>query len=99
MHTFIIVGLELKLWEFFAASKELGSLDIYFRTSEDFVLSPGPAFISHKWVVWEMNCNRVFVGTLAKEYWSASIGGVYAPIHVLYRLNTGEIPDRLYPGY
>ncbi|MBP5506204.1 MAG: hypothetical protein J6X89_08945 [Bacteroidales bacterium] len=99
MHTIVSVGLELGLWEQYADIADVGNLDIYFRTSEDFMSAPGPSFVSHKWVVWKMNGERNFVGTLPVEYRSADLGGVYAPKHVLYRLSTGQIPDKFYPGY
>lgn len=99
MHTSVIVGLNQGLWQKYSSSSNLGSKDVLFRTSQDSGLYPFQHIVSHKWVVWKMNEERIFVGSLPSEYQGADLGGVYAPIHVVYRLATGKMPDKYYPDY
>lgn len=100
MHTSVLAGIKLGLWErVFSLPIKIKESEIVFRFSLDSVLNPGLRCVSHKWVVWSMNNERKYVGTLPKNYYNADLGGVYAPIHVISRLETGEVPDKFYPTY
>lgn len=100
MHTSVSFGVKLGLWErVFTSPVSIPEADIVFRTSQDIGLHPRQHFVSHRWVVWSMNGDRRYVGTLPKKYYKADLGGVYAPIHVIIRLETGEVPDKYYPSY
>ena len=99
MHTSVRAGLKLGLWEKVAIVMGIGTKDIYFRESNDCGEHPYQQVVSHDWVVWRMNSERITVGELPPKYYHADIGGIYAPIHVIFRLKTGNIPDRFYPSF
>lgn len=99
MHTSVIAGIKLGIWEKYAQSPIVGSTEIFFRSSQDYGMYPKQHIVSHNWVVWKMNGPRVFLGDLPEEYYNIDIGGVYAPSHVLFRLTTGSVPDKYYPDY
>lgn len=99
MHTSVVAGIKLGLWEKYANSPEIGSLDVFFRSSQDYGKYPKQQIVSHNWVVWKMNGPRCFLGDLPELYYNIDIGGIYAPSHVIYRLTTGSIPDKYYPLY
>lgn len=100
MHTSILAGIRLQLWEcVFKAPVIISESNIIFRSSQDIGVHPRQQFISHRWVIWSMNDERKFVGTLPEEYYNANIGGIYAPIHVIRRLETGKDPNKFYPSY
>ena len=99
MHTSIRAGLKLGLWEKVAFVMNTGMKDVVFRESNDCGEHPFQQIVSHDWVIWRMNGERINVGELPPKYYHANIGGVYAPIHVVFRLETGNIPDRYYPLY
>ena len=99
MHTSVGAGIKMGLWRIAFTSSIHIQEKIVFRTSLDIGLYPFKRKVSHRWVVWQMNEERKFVGTLPKEYYNADLGGIYAPIHVISRLETGEAPDKYYPLY
>ncbi len=100
MHTSVSAGVKSGLWEPVLTSPvSIPEAGIVFRTSQDIGQHPRQHFVSHRWVVWTMNGDRQYVGTLPREYYNADLGGVYAPIHVIRRLETGEEPDKYYPSY
>lgn len=100
LHTSIIAGIELGLWErVYSLPVKIIEKEIIFKASQDVGLYPRQHFVSHRWVIWSMNDERRYVGTLPKEYYNADIGGIYAPKSVISRLETGESPDKFYPDY
>lgn len=99
MHTSVLAGIKMGTWFYYSHSEIKNLSGIYFRTSEDVGLHPLQHYVSHRWVVWEMNGERLRVGYLPEKYHSADIGGIYAPIHIIYRLVNGLIPDRYYPSF
>lgn len=100
MHTSVLAGVKLGLWErVFSSPVRIIEKDVLFRSSLDYGLYPGQHFISHRWVIWSMNDQRHYVGTLPKDYYNVSLGGIYAPKHVISRLETGKEPALFYPDY
>lgn len=100
MHTSLLAGIKLGLWEkVHSLQVRIRECEVFFKESQDEGLYPRRHFVSHHWVVWAMNADRLYVGTLPEEYYNTDLGGIYAPIHVIYRLETGERPDRFYPDY
>ncbi len=99
MHTIVKVGIKLGYWEKFCSAKAIIEAPIFFRTSQDVGLFPKQHFISHRWVVWEMNGEWCEVGDLPVSHYKTDLGTVFAPFGVIYRLQTGENPIRYYPSY
>lgn len=99
IHTTVSSGMKWGLWEYAFSSPVKSEEGIFFRTSQDVGLFPRQIIVSHKWVVWEMNKERVFVGVLPKEYHSAEVGSIYSPEGVIKRLETGTLPMKFYPIY
>lgn len=100
MHTSVRAGFKLGLWErAFSIPVKFKEEEIFFRDSLDYGFYPRQHIVSHNWDVWSMNGERRHVGALPREYHNAAIGGVYAPIHVINRLETGEEPAKYYPDY
>ena len=101
LHTFVRYGVKWGLWYKYGSSiindREISS--IVFRESLDYGKYPKQTIVSKQWVVWRINGPRLFVGELPKQYYSSDVGGVYAPEHIIYRLKTGEMPDKYYPLY
>lgn len=96
MHTYARYGLKWNIWEKYGYrlvdKEQLGP--IWFRASQDVGKYPLQQIVSKNWVVWSINGPRVYVGKLPEEFHSADLGGVYAPEHIVYRLKTGEPPDK-----
>ena len=99
MHTSISMGIKLGFWSFYSKGVAPNNLDIFFRTSDDVGLYPNQHFVSSNWVIWKMNGARQKVGKLPERFHSTDLGGIYAPQHVIYRLEHGEAPDQYYPLY
>lgn len=99
MHTSVRAGVKLELWDRVFSLPTRIKGDIVFRTSQDIGMHPRQHSVSHHWVVWSMNKERRYVGTLPVEYYNADLGGIYAPKHVISRLETGLIPDKFYPSF
>lgn len=100
MHTSVLAGIKLGVWEQYSSlPPQIAEKDIFFRDSQDIGKYPRQHYVSHRWVIWAMNGERRYVGTLPEEYYNTDLGGIYAPKHVVYRLETGERPDKFYPDY
>jgi len=56
VHVVINWGVKLKFWEKVGNVKEIGALDILFRSCGDFGKKPGETSvqISHNWRVWNL---------------------------------------------
>ena len=100
MHTSVLAGIKLGLWErVFSLPVTVSEKEIVFRTSLDYGLYPRQHVVSYRWVIWSMNSERCYIGTLPKEYYNSDLGGVFAPNHVIDRMETGEVPAKFYPDY
>ena len=98
MHTYVINGIRLGYWEKFANTKDIGTVNIYFKDSlDDFY--PRHNVVSKRWEIWVINGPRLFVGELPKECAKYEIGTVFAPIAVMIQLNTGNYQEPCYPLY
>ena len=100
-YTLINLGVKSSIWGKYGScpinTDRVSS--IVFRDSLDYGKYPKQTIVSKQWVVWRINGPRLFVGELPKQYYSSDVGGVYAPEHIIYRLKTGEMPDKYYPLY
>lgn len=100
MHTSVLAGIKLGLWErVFSSPIKIIEKEISFKTSLDYGLYPRQYIVSHRWVIWSMNEEKRYVGVLPKEHYNAALGCIYAPMHVISRLETGEEPAKFYPGF
>lgn len=78
MHTSVLAGIKLGLWErVISLPVTVLEKEIVFRTSLDYGLYPRQHVVSHRWVIWSMNGERHYVGTLPKEYYTSDLGGVF----------------------
>ena len=102
-HTSVYAGAKYGFWSKYGKSHDVGSLDVYFRDSNDYgfrVDEPHIVKKSFRWYVWKINEERKFVGHLRKKYHCAYQGLVMAPIHVANAIKKQEpIVPRYYPIY
>lgn len=98
MHTYVINGLKMGYWEKYGTSKEVGSLNLYFRSSLDRFY-PRQNIVSKRWDIWKLNDHRIYVGELPKECARYEIGTVFAPLAVMIQLTTGNYQEPCYPLY
>ena len=99
LHTSVSAGVKIGVWKRFGSSQKLGNLDISFRISLDSFESELNKAASKKWVVWQLNKERCFVGRLPGSYHDAGIGMVYSPITIYNWLQTGKYPYENYPTF
>ncbi|HXB58567.1 MAG TPA: hypothetical protein VNU95_03335 [Candidatus Acidoferrales bacterium] len=95
-HVFLRIGLKLHYWIKLGHVPEVGTVNVFFRNSED---SGNPEVKrSEKWYVWNINQPFVDVGKLEGTYQNAEIGVVIPPDSIVHRMRTGEY-DFVYPHY
>lgn len=98
-HCVLKWGIQQGLWEKVGHVSELGSLDILFRSTPDWMAPPGKMpSVSRNWRVWRMNEPWHEVDRLEDPYRQAEIGLVIAPQNIVARLRTGEYGFE-YPGF
>ena len=86
LHTSVSFGVKSGSWIRVGYSDNLGSLDIWFRSSKDMGKYPGQSIISYNWEVWRMNEPREFVGKLPERYYTADIGLLDPPQLIIERI-------------
>jgi hypothetical protein len=95
-HASVPIGVKLGYWSKVGHVSEVGTVDVYFRDSNDF---GNPQIkCSQNWHVWKINEPFVDVGELKGSYQQAEIGVVVAPQMLVHRMRTGSY-DFVYPGY
>jgi len=100
-HTMINPGVKRGLWEKVGSCKDIGTVDVYFRVTNDGFRKLGeePIKISHNWYIWKINDDKFTrVGTLTGQYKKAEIGLVFNPNDIVHRIRAGEY-DYPYPGF
>jgi hypothetical protein len=83
----IKAGRKSKVWYKVGNVVEIGTLDILFRSTKDF--GRNEILISERWSVWRPNQERVFVGGLSGDLFSAEPGEVFPPEEIVYRMIHG----------
>lgn len=99
LHTSIRWGTKLKSWDYYGNNPEIGTLQLHFRSAQDFGEHPGQVFISQRWEVWELNKPVIFVGKLPELYYSADIGDVSGPLRALEKIEERDYVGPYYPRY
>lgn len=99
MHTSVHAGVLQDKWRLYGRTRNVGSMDIYFRDSNDYGLYPNQRIVSRNWTIWKMNEERVYVGPLPGKYHSAYIGSIYPPDSVVYRIENQQYLTSFYPDY
>lgn len=99
MHTSVHAGVKFGKWKHVGKSSNIGDLNIYFRTSDDYGFFPRQKIISYHWTVWEMSGERIRVGKLPRKYYDAPIGMIYSPDSVVYRVEHQQYSNSFYPDY
>jgi hypothetical protein len=89
-------GVKLGYWEKVGSLTEVGTVDVFFRSSAD----DGNSLIkiSHEWWIWKINEEQKYVGKLEGENQKAEVGSVIPPDSIVHRMKTGEY-DFVYPKY
>ncbi len=100
LHTFIKLGVKMGSWIKVGHSDNIGSKDVWFRSSSDYGKYPGKTIVSDNWTIWSLNdAIRVFVGKLPEKYYTADIGLLDPPPLVIQRIVTGKEVSEHYPLY
>lgn len=95
-HCVTNLGIKLGYWEKVGNISDVGTLDILFRSSEDF---GNPKIkISQNWWLWKINQEQKRVGKLEGKYQKAEIGSVIPPDSIVHRMRTGKY-DFVYPSF
>lgn len=92
-HCLIKVGQKLKVWLHVGNLSELGSLDIYFRDTDDFgrKLNEEAVNVSDKWYIWKLgDKNHTRIGNLRDQFKNAEIGLVFPPQAISFRMEMGK---------
>jgi|SRR5450755_305245 len=99
-HCVIKWGIQLDYWEKAGKSKDVGTLDVLFRNTNDYGAKPGEQMkISEKWFVWKIKeSGYTRVGKLVGENQKSEIGVVIPPDSIVHRMKTGKY-DFVYPDY
>lgn len=96
-HTFVSIGTKFEYWAKVGHSDNLGSMDIWFRDTNDTLEKKE---VSYNWVVWKFNGPLKFVGRLPKKYFSAYLGFVRPPEGIVEHIITKTDPvASWYPGF
>ncbi|MGN5726762.1 hypothetical protein ACNQO9_15540 [Acinetobacter calcoaceticus] len=93
-HCVTKLGLKMSLWEKVGNIRELGNINILFRSSGDHPKID----ISNNWWVWKVNEPQQYVGKLDGKNLYAEIGSVIPPDSIIYRIKTGKY-DFVYPDF
>jgi len=95
-------GVKRGLWQKVGNYKDVGTVDVYFRGTNDYghKLGEEPIKISHNWYIWKINDTQFTkVGKLEGGNRNAEIGLVINPESIVHRIRTGEYDFKAYPGY
>lgn len=95
-HCVLRWGIELGYWQKVGKSQNIGSVEVFFRDSDDY--GKPEIIVSNKWYVWKINKEFKFIGRLTDKYQSAEIGIVVTPEDIVKRIKTGEY-DFVYPKF
>lgn len=87
-------GLKINLWEKVGNIRELGNINILFRSSGDHPKID----ISNNWWVWKVNEPQQYVGKLEGENVYAEIGSIIPPDSIIHRIKMGKY-DFVYPDF
>ncbi|MDS7930207.1 hypothetical protein RMB13_12105 [Acinetobacter sp. V102_4] len=93
-HCVTKLGLKMSLWEKVGNIRELGNINILFRSSGDHPKID----ISNNWWVWKGNEPQQYVGKLDGKNLYAEIGSVIPPDSIIHRIKTGKY-DFVYPDF
>ncbi|MBE2165778.1 hypothetical protein IIQ44_12090 [Acinetobacter oleivorans] len=93
-HCVTKLGLKMSLWEKVGNIRELGNINILFRSSGDHPKID----VSNNWWVWKVNEPQQYVGKLDGKNLYAEIGSVIPPDSIIYRIKTGKY-DFVYPDF
>jgi len=99
-HCLIKLGTKMDCWKKVGNVQNVGSLDIFFRNTNDYGAKPGEQIkISDKWFIWKVWDNDYTrVGNLTGDHRKAEIGIVINPFSIVHRIKTGGY-DFSYPDY
>jgi len=95
VHTTVSAGVKQNLWKKTGKSLVIGNVSlILFKDTLDYGRRDGelPVTDSQKWVVWQINGNRKFVGILDDKNRNAFMGLVVPPNDVVRMLLGKKIP-------
>lgn len=95
-HTVLRAGIVQNLWKKIGKSKDVGSLNILFRGTND-ILDP-TIKVSENWHVWKISGPPKKIGRLIGEYEKAEIGSVLPANFIVERMKTGTF-GFVYPAY
>ena len=101
VHCFLKAGLKLGCWQKEGNVKQVGSVDVFFKDTDDYghKLGEQPIKTSYNWFVWKINEEKIDVGKLEGSLQQAEIGMVMAPYMIVNRIKTGDYGLINYPGY
>lgn len=99
-HVIIRWGYRMGLWDKVGRSKDVGTVDVLFRGTNDYGAKVGeePVRVSKRWFVWRINEEYVRVGELKGENRKSEIGVVVSPPQIVLRMRTGTY-SFVYPGF
>lgn len=89
-------GVKLGCWEKIGNIKNIGKIDVLFRSSDDD--GNLEIKVSNNWWVWKINEEQRKIGELTEEYQKAEIGSVIPPDSIVHRMRTGKY-DFTYPKF
>ena len=95
LHTSIKAGINKHLWSKIGNGAIIGGVDLRFRDSNDYGKYPNQVIASKDWVVWELNGVRKEVGDLPKDYYTADIGVITPPEHVVFRISKKNCSENI----
>lgn len=91
-HCVLRWGIQMGQWQKVGKSAVVGSVDIFFRATNDYgrKLGEEPVLVSENWYVWRINEDFRRIGKLTGEYRKAEIGLVINPESIVHRVRTGK---------
>ena len=100
-HCVVPAGVKMGLWTKYGKSKKLGTMDIFFRGTNDYGYKVGeaPMKYSNNWYIWKINEPFQRVGSLAGVQRKFDIGLIFTPKDIYIWASTGKIPLVNYPGF
>ena len=88
-HTSLKIGIKEGYWQKIGNHKEIGDINIYFRTVGE--LETSDLNKSHHWLVWRVNGKQQDIGELKGEYKKYDLGSLFPSIWVLNKIRTGRM--------